>query len=657
MDHDIIIKRTWVKKASIIFLITMLLLTFFSKTIMNASMPEVSVQEVKAGQMNLTVSGSGTAKAASTYEVMLNQTRIISEVLVQQGDHVEVGDVLFTLEEADSEELQTAMDALDDLNLQYQKMLLGQDVSDDTLENRTIARLKEDLQKAMQKREENQVSHSMLADAKNAYLTSFNQVSELENNASALQNELSEYSGASDETLLSMKRQIEDKKRQINAGSDDLPNPVSLASLQRDLNRLKEDYDLALAKYPDYDQISRQLTSKKSELQAAKQALSNAQSSQAGQADVDQLKEKVSALENAVNTFKTQLSDASELTSLLRQIEDKEREIANYSSHIDGPSVNVGQLRIELDRLEDDYETLKEKNTKFNRIKRQLADVQSTLKSQKTAMEAANNTYEELQKKSELRQAANEETLNLQRQLEDALFELESRQKQTQKQTALTNMDLSGLRKDIQRQNQEIQQLRADAENNQITAKKAGTVQTVTASAGSITAPQSALAVIETTEKGYELTISCSKEQSKRLTIGNEAKTDDTKVTATLSRINADPNGNKNERILTFSLDGEVVSGEEYSVTLNIQGTSYDLVIPQSALRSDSNGYFVLTVAYKATPFGARTVAQRINVEVLEQDDQTAGVKGSLRQGDYVITFSPNPLEPGAQIRMAGGAR
>ena len=45
-------KREWVKTAAIIFLAVLLVLTFFSKTIMNASLPEVAAQDRKSTRLN-----------------------------------------------------------------------------------------------------------------------------------------------------------------------------------------------------------------------------------------------------------------------------------------------------------------------------------------------------------------------------------------------------------------------------------------------------------------------------------------------------------------------------------------------------------------------------------------------------------------------------
>ena len=42
-------RRDWVKNAAIVFLTIMLILTFFSNTIMNYSLPEVAIQYIQSG--------------------------------------------------------------------------------------------------------------------------------------------------------------------------------------------------------------------------------------------------------------------------------------------------------------------------------------------------------------------------------------------------------------------------------------------------------------------------------------------------------------------------------------------------------------------------------------------------------------------------------
>ena len=51
-------RREWVKTAAIIFLTIMLLLTFFSNTIMNYSLPEVSAKYVQSGSLSEQIRGA-----------------------------------------------------------------------------------------------------------------------------------------------------------------------------------------------------------------------------------------------------------------------------------------------------------------------------------------------------------------------------------------------------------------------------------------------------------------------------------------------------------------------------------------------------------------------------------------------------------------------
>ena len=130
-------RREWVKTAAIIFLAILLVLTFFSNTIMNASLPEVAAQQVSSGAINAKIRGSGTIAANETYDVTISQTRKIASVKVKVGQTVNAGDVLFTLEAAESDELKQAQDALESLERAYEKALLSASTSD-AQENREV---------------------------------------------------------------------------------------------------------------------------------------------------------------------------------------------------------------------------------------------------------------------------------------------------------------------------------------------------------------------------------------------------------------------------------------------------------------------------------------------------------------------------------------
>ena len=71
-------RRDWVKNAAIIFLSIMLVLTIFSNTIMNYSLPEVATQYVQPGTITAKVRGTGTVEATDPYHVMVTESRVIS---------------------------------------------------------------------------------------------------------------------------------------------------------------------------------------------------------------------------------------------------------------------------------------------------------------------------------------------------------------------------------------------------------------------------------------------------------------------------------------------------------------------------------------------------------------------------------------------------
>ncbi len=125
MDENARKKREWVKTAAIIFLSVMLVLTFFSNTIMNYSLPEVAIQYVQSGTVTAKIRGSGVVESGDPYNVEVKESRKVASVAVRVGDFVEKGDVILYLEDEESEELKTAQDALDQAWNAYEKALLS----------------------------------------------------------------------------------------------------------------------------------------------------------------------------------------------------------------------------------------------------------------------------------------------------------------------------------------------------------------------------------------------------------------------------------------------------------------------------------------------------------------------------------------------------
>ena len=91
---------------------------------MNYSLVEVSTQQVTSGQITSKVRGSGSVEASESYSVTIEETRKIATVNVKKDAEVATGDLLFTLEDTDSDELDAAKKSLNEAQVAYESAVL-----------------------------------------------------------------------------------------------------------------------------------------------------------------------------------------------------------------------------------------------------------------------------------------------------------------------------------------------------------------------------------------------------------------------------------------------------------------------------------------------------------------------------------------------------
>jgi hypothetical protein len=130
------------------FLAIMLILTFFSNTIMNYSLPQVKVVYSSPGSMSTTIQGTGTLEAITASKVIAQGTREIGTVNCSVYDQVTAGTVLATYAPATEEQkadLKAAQDALDQLLKAKVQEDLQYEAPDYTMLERAVS----DAQKAL----------------------------------------------------------------------------------------------------------------------------------------------------------------------------------------------------------------------------------------------------------------------------------------------------------------------------------------------------------------------------------------------------------------------------------------------------------------------------------------------------------------------------
>ena len=661
MDEQVVkLKRGWVKNAAIVFLSIMLVLTFFSNTILNRSLPEVAARYVESGTINAKIRGSGTVTAGESYDVVLEQTRKVESVYVHVGDFVNTGDVLFLLSNSDSEELKQAQKALDSMRLAYEKTLLSMDEADYAQENRNIQKAKEALAEAQAELLKNTVTTDEILNAQLALRDAEKVQKELNAaladteeylaEASAEYNALEAKIEGWEEQLEVLEETIDEYKKQIKSlknGSGDLED--ELAEAQKDLKKAKESYaSLRITYGADYDALK----------EAAEQIA-------AGSDVIYQMAAIVKDREAA----DPQKIAYEKLQPVLNQVNTLEDKVAEYEALVDGQASvqeQIDQLddacddaEDEVDALEDDlddaYDTLNDLEQEVEGAEFQKAFQEEQVELQADTVAQLEEQYNDLKAKQNDYESAKDRVESCQDTLDDLTFALAEQKKADGKLAASQQLDLDNALKEIQEQEPLVAELQADSVGAEVTANVSGQISSLNVTAGRDAVAGDTLAVIEVVDRGYTVKLPVTNEQSQKVRIGDKADVTNyywgEQLDVTLTSIITDPSNPGQGKLLVFTLTGDVSSGQNVTLSVGERSANFDAVIPNSALRTDTNGTFVLVLTVKHSPLGNRYIATRVDVNVLAQDDTTAAVSG-LSMGDYVITTSSKPLEAGMQVNM-----
>lgn len=252
-------RKQIIKKAAIVFLTAMLVLTFFSNTIMNYSLPEVATEPVSSGTVSNKVRVQGTVETNSDYEVTVSGPRIIKEVKVEVGDTVKKDQVLFTFDEGENTELTEAEDTLDQMELDYAKSLL-KSMPDYTSDNMDIKTAKDDLDAAIKAQEKAATNSKNLKKAKKEAETAKKNVAAQQKKVDTMQAKIDAYGEIGD---------YEAAQAQVTATTKELE------SLKIQLADLKEDLKDAQANGGDTKEITRGIRDKELEITNKEQDLQN----------------------------------------------------------------------------------------------------------------------------------------------------------------------------------------------------------------------------------------------------------------------------------------------------------------------------------------------------------------------------------------------
>ena len=564
-------RREWVKNAAIIFLSVMLVLTFFSNTFMNYSLPEVAAQYVQSGTITAKIRGTGTVESGDPYNVKISETRTISSVLVKTGDKVEKGAPLLLLEDKESKELTDAQAALDKAMLDFELALLSGDISNSAFQN-----------------------------VQNGNVSSLNTY---QSRIVAAEAEIDKWQKQVDEATTAINQL---KTAQVNVDAGGAPDTSS------------EQNKVNVA----------QAALNSDEIKIAKDKISEWQAAQATcQATIDKYNEKIASSVSG-NGFVNQVTE--DKYQLAVKNRDQYQSLINErQAFINSNPDKVKAYDEKVKALADANKALTEKqNSKTNSTNSltvQTQNWQTELDKRNIQLKAAQDTKAQL-----LKDISTE--LNLDYQLDS-----------------------------LKKQRDDIAKLQENAVGASIDAPISGTITSVTVKAGDEAQPDTALVTMQPEGKGFTMSFSVTNDQAKRLSVGDKADLVNSwrysDMDITLASIKPDTTDPGQKKLLTFDITGdEVTPGQSLNVSVGQKSANYDLIVPNSAIREDSNGKFILIVESKSSPLGNRYVATRVDVEVLASDDTQSAVSGALYGYEFVITTSTQPVEAGKLVRLANNS-
>lgn len=242
-----------------------------------------------------------------------------------------------------------------------------------------------------------------------------------------------------------------------------------------------------------------------------------------------------------------------------------------------------------------------------------------------------------------------------QRALEELITQLEKAQKDNAAQDKLENLNLTSMKKSIEKAKEKVEKLEKENETTEIISKYSGIVSAINAKVGDETIPDMEIITIDLSSEGYTVEITVDGEKTRKIKKGVEAEVLNNwngNITAVLTNIKNDTTANSKNRILVFSVTGDVDSNTNLDLSIPLGSGNYDTIVPKSAVYTDNKGSFVLIVKSKSSPLGNRYFAERVPVEVLCSDEVSSAISGSVTYGDYVIVASSLPVKPGDQVRM-----
>lgn len=398
---------------------------------------------------------------------------------------------------------------------------------------------------------------------------------------------------------------------------------------------------------------------------------------------------------NAYNTYKNSNSNSGETDttvsdSLKKTVEEKQLAYDKAVTNLDGVEKDIeADVRKEIDKAEEaskdesgnstltqeDKQKIREQvnarpenvsllqnaNDQINTAKDALTEAENALSayneqqnnsSSASYDEQLKTLYDDYKAKEE---AYNEAVKQRQSTIQSANRTLEDAKapENVDTATALTAND------DLEEKQLAVDELQKVMDvNGKITAPSDGLITKVNVTTGETTTEDTAIRISDQSA-GYKFTATLDKASAKYLS-------KDDKVTLDLG------NGTTVEGLMVQSIDVSAEDKNSYELTVSIPAKvkklgsiatlkvekaskKYDTCVPLGALHSDGDKYYVYVINEKDTILGTETAVDKVQVDILDKNNEQAAIEGSFSWGQKFVLTSSKTLRNGDRVRLVEG--
>ena len=194
--------------------------------------------------------------------------------------------------------------------------------------------------------------------------------------------------------------------------------------------------------------------------------------------------------------------------------------------------------------------------------------------------------------------------------------------------------------------------------NGKITAPSDGLITKVNVTTGETTTEDTAIRISDQSA-GYKFTATLDKASAKYLSkddkvtldLGNGTTVEGLKVQSI--DVSAE---DKNSYELTVSIPAKVKKlGSIATLKVEKASKKYDTCVPLGALHSDGDKYYVYVINEKDTILGTETAVDKVQVDILDKNNEQAAIEGSFSWGQQFVLTSSKTLRNGDRVRLVEG--